>query len=69
MIGQILNRQAIEAKGYLACQDIRDELSKSNRQGLDAKCQKLLNRHGHPTYATLKHLVTAFDSDAKKPRR
>ncbi|MEB0276808.1 IS21 family transposase, partial [Cryobacterium sp. 5B3] len=68
VIEQILDSQAIEAQGYLACQNILDGLGKNNRQRLDAACQELLNRHGHPTYTTLKHLMATIDSDAKKPK-
>jgi len=68
VIEQILDSQSIEAQGYLACQNILDGLGKNNRQRLDAACQELLNRHGHPTYTTLKHLMATIDSDAKKPK-
>nr|RZI34402.1 hypothetical protein BJQ95_03225 [Cryobacterium sp. SO1] len=68
VIEQILDGQAIEAQGYLACQNILDGLGKNNRERLDAACQELLNRRAHPTYTTLKHSMATIDSDAKKPR-
>ena len=68
VIEQILDSQAIEAQGYLACQNILDGLGKNNRERLEAACQDLVNRKAHPTYSTLKRLMAAIDSDAKKPR-
>lgn len=58
----------IQAQGYLACQNILDGLGKNNRERLEAACQELMNRRAHPTYTTLKRLMAAIDSDAKKPR-
>jgi len=68
VIEQILDSQTIEAQGYLACQNILDGLGKNNRERLEAACQDLVNRGAHPTYSTLKRLMAAIDSDAKKPR-
>jgi transposase len=68
VIEQILDSQTIEAQGYLACQNILDGLGKNNRERLEVACQDLLNRRAHPTYSTLKRLMAAIDSDAKKPR-
>ncbi|WP_198416613.1 IS21 family transposase [Cryobacterium ruanii] len=68
VIEQILDSQAIEAQGYLSCQNILDGLGKNNRERLEAACQELVNRSAHPTYSTLKRLMAAIDSDAKKPR-
>ena len=68
VIEQILDGQSIEAQGYLACQNILDGLGKNNRDRLEAACQDLLNHRTHPTYSTLKRLMAAIDSDAKKPK-
>jgi hypothetical protein len=68
VIEQILDGQVIEAQGYLACQNILDGLGKNNRERLEASCQELVNRRAHPTYTTLKRLMAAIDSDAKKSR-
>lgn len=68
VIEQILDRHAIEAQGYLDCQNILNGLGKQNRERLEAACQELVNRGGHPTYTTLKRIMAGIDSDAKKPR-
>lgn len=68
VIEQILDRHVIEAQGYLDCQNILNGLGKRNRQRLEAACQELVNRSGHPTYTTLKRIMAAIDSDAKKPQ-
>lgn len=69
VIEQILDRHAIEAQGYLDCQNILNGLGKANRERLEAACQELINHGGHPTYTTLKRLMAAINSDAKKPRK
>lgn len=68
IIEQILDRQRIEAQGYLDCQNILAGLGKRNRERLEAACQELLNRHGQATYTTLKRIMAGIDSDQKKPR-
>ncbi|MDN6300100.1 MAG: IS21 family transposase, partial [Micrococcaceae bacterium] len=68
VIEQILDGQGIEAQGYLTCQNILDGLGKNNRERLEAACQELMNRRAHPSYTSLKRLMAAIDSDAKKPR-
>ncbi|WP_342384255.1 IS21 family transposase [Agrococcus sp. KRD186] len=68
VIEQVLDRNAIEAQGYLDCQNILGGLGKRNRERLEAACQELVNRSGHATYTTLKRLMAGIDSDAKKPR-
>ncbi|MDY7540796.1 IS21 family transposase [Cryobacterium sp. 5B3] len=68
VIEQILDRQRIEAQGYLDCQNILEGLGKRNRARLEAACQALINQHGHPTYTTLKRVMAAIDSDSKRPR-
>lgn len=68
VIEQILDRQTIEAQGYLDCQNILSGLGRQNRQRLEAACQELVNRGGHATYTTLKRLMAAIDSDQKRPR-
>ena len=68
VIEQILDRQHIEAQGYLDCQNILNGLGNRNRERLEAACQELVNRGGHPTYTTLKRIMASIDSDAKKPR-
>jgi transposase len=67
VIEAILDRHAIEAQGYLDCRNILDGLGKRNRGRLEAACQELLNRRGHPTYTTLKRVMAAIDSDTKRP--
>ncbi len=68
VIEQILDRHAIEAQGYLDCQNVLTGLGKQNRERLEAACQELINRGGQPTYTTLKRIMASIDSDAKKPR-
>jgi transposase len=68
IIEQILDRQRIEAQGYLDCQNILNGLGKRNRERLEAACQELLNRRGQATYTTLKRIMAGIDSDQKKPR-
>ena len=67
MIEQLLDRYQIEAQGYLDCQNILESLGRRSTQRLEAACQALLNMGGHPSYSTLKRLITAIDSDQKKP--
>jgi len=68
VIEQILDRHAIEAQGYLDCQNILNGLGKRNRERLEAACQEILNRHALATYTTIKRIMAAIDSDTKKPR-
>lgn len=68
VIEQILDRHAIEAQGYLDCQNILEGLGKRNRGRLEAAAQELLNRRGYPTYTTLKRVMAAIDSDSKRAR-
>jgi hypothetical protein len=67
VVDQILDRQAIEAQGYLDCQNILEGLGKRNRGRLEATCQTLINQHGYATYSTLKRMMAAIDSDSKRP--
>ena len=69
VIEQILDRHAIEAQGYLDCQNILSGLGKANRERLEAACQELVNNGGQASYTTLKRLMAAINSDAKKPRK
>ena len=69
VIEQILDRHAIEAQAYLDCQNILAGLGKANRERLEAACQELLNNHGLASYTTLKRLMAAINSDARKPRK
>ncbi len=68
VIEQILDRNKIEAQGYLDCQNILNGLGKRNRERLEAACQELVNRSGHATYTMLKRIMAGIDSDAKKPQ-
>jgi len=68
VIEQILDRQRIEAQGYLDCQNILNGLGKQNRERLEAACQELVNRGGQATYTTLKRIMAGIGSDADKPR-
>ncbi len=67
VIERILDRHAIEAQGYLDCQNVLGTLGRRNKQKLEAACQELLNIGAHPTYSMIKRLMAAIDSDAKKP--
>ncbi|WP_241985107.1 MULTISPECIES: IS21 family transposase [Cryobacterium] len=67
VIEQVLDRQKIEAQGYLDCQNILEGLGKRNRGRLEATCQELINQRGHATYSTLKRMMAAIDSDRKRP--
>jgi hypothetical protein len=67
VIEQVLDRQRIEAQGYLDCQNILEQLGKRNRGRLEATCQELINQRGHATYSTLKRMMAAIDSDSKRP--
>lgn len=69
VVEQILDRHAIEAQGYLDCQNILSGLGKANRERLEAACQELVNNGGQASYTTLKRLMAAINSDAKKPRK
>ena len=69
VVEQILDRHAIEAQGYLDCQNILSGLGKANRERLEAACQELLNHRGQASYTSLKRLMAAINSDAKKPRK
>lgn len=68
VIEQILNRQKIEAQGYLDCQNVLSGLGKHNRERLEAACQELINRGGQATYTTLKRIMASIDSDTRKPQ-
>ena len=69
VVEQILDRHAIEAQGYLDCQNILSGLGKANRERLEAACQELLNHRGQASYTSLKRLMAAINSDTKKPRK
>lgn len=66
VIEAVLDRHAIEAQGYLDCQNILEGLGKRNRRRLEAAAQELLNRRGYPTYTTLKRVMAAIDSDTQR---
>ena len=68
VIEQILDRQKIEAQGYLDCQNVLSGLGKHNRERLEAACQELINRGGQATYTTLKRIMASIDSDSRKPQ-
>ena len=68
VIEQILDRQKIEAQGYLDCQNVLTGLGKQNRERLEAACQELINRDGQATYTTLKRIMAGIDSDTRKPQ-
>lgn len=67
VITDILDRHAIEAQGYLACQNILEGLGRKNRAQLEAASQQLVNRGGYATYTTLKRLMAAINSDQDRP--
>lgn len=71
VITQILDRNQIEAQGYLDCQNILETLGRKNKQRLEAAAVQLLNVGGYASYSSLKRLMAAIDSEAKtsKPRR
>lgn len=66
VIEMILERPKIQAQAFLDCQNILSGLGKSNRQRLEAACQQVLNRHGYPTYTTLKRLMASLNSDSQQ---
>src|SRR5690606_35519100 len=66
VIEQVLDRQEVEAQGYLDCQNILGTLGK-NKQKLEAACQQLLNMRAHASYSTIKRLIAATTSDQQKP--
>jgi hypothetical protein len=68
VIERVLDRREIEAQGYLDCQNILETLGKKDKQRLEAACQQLINMNGHPSYSTLKRLITGIHSDTQKPR-
>ncbi len=68
VIAGILDRHAIEAQGYLDCQNILESLGKRNKARLEAACQVLLDTgQGPGSYSTLKRIMATIDSDAKRP--
>lgn len=69
VIGQVIDRRALEAQGFLDCRNILDTLGRNNKQRLEAACGQLLSTGGHASYTTLKRLMAVIDSDAKKPAR
>lgn len=68
VIEQVLDRHAIEAQGYLDCQNILEHLGKRNTARLEAACQELLNRGAVATYTTIKRIMAAITSDTKAPQ-
>lgn len=67
VIEQVLDRQQIEAQGFLDCQNILTGLGRRNKQRLEAACQQVLNLGVAPSYSVLKRLMAGIDTDAKKP--
>lgn len=67
VIEQVLDRQQIEAQGFLDCQNILTGLGRRNKQRLEAACQQILNIGTAPTYTVLKRIMAGIDSDVKKP--
>lgn len=67
VIEQVLDRQQIEAQGFLDCQNILTGLGRRNKQRLEAACQQVLNLGTAPTYTVLKRMMAGIDSDVKKP--
>ena len=66
VIGQLLDRRAIEAQGYLDCQNVLGHLGRKGHDRLEAACQQLLNMRAHPSYSALKRLIAGINSDADK---
>lgn len=66
-ITQLLDRHAIEAHGYLDCQNVLDGLGAKNRQRLEAACEHLKRRDAHPTYTTIKRTMAGITSDEQTP--
>lgn len=64
----VLDRSAIEAQAYLDCQNILMTLGKSNKQGLEAACQEIINQQGYPTYTTLKRIMATITGDKQRTR-
>lgn len=67
IIGQVIDRRALEAQGFLDCRNILETLGRNNKLRLEAACQQLLSTAGQPSYSTLKRIMAAIGSDAKKP--
>lgn len=67
VIEQILDRQQIEAQGFLDCQNILNGLGKRNKERLEAACQQVVNLGSAPSYTVLKRIMAGIDSDSKKP--
>jgi len=68
VIESILDRNAIEAQGYLDCQNILMTLGKSNKARLESACQQLINAKGYPTYTTLKRIMATIAGDKQRSR-
>lgn len=67
VITQLIDRREIEAQGFLDCRNVLDGLGKRNKQRLEAACQHTLNTGATPSYTSLKRVMAAIDTDAKKP--
>ncbi|WP_229677237.1 IS21 family transposase [Glutamicibacter ardleyensis] len=63
VIAQVLDRHAVEAQGYLDCQNILDSLGRKGKARLEAACQQVLNINAVPTYTTLKRVLGTITSD------
>ncbi|MDQ0277766.1 hypothetical protein QO003_002069 [Arthrobacter silviterrae] len=67
VITKVLDRHAIEAQGYLDCQNILDGLGKKGKARLEAACRQVLNTAAIPTYTTLKRVLATITSDQQAP--
>lgn len=67
VITQILDRHAIEAQAYLACQNILEGLGRKNWAQLEAASQQLINRGGYATYSMIKRIMAAINSESDNP--
>lgn len=67
VIEQALDRQQIEAQGFLDCQNILTGLGRRNKGRLEAACQQVINQEMTPSYTVLKRVMATIDSDRQKP--
>lgn len=67
VIEQLIDQRTLEAQGFLDCRNVLDGLGKRNKQRLEAACQQVIDTRVTPSYTTIKRLMAAIDSDAKRP--
>lgn len=63
VIEQVMDRQQIEAQGFLDCQNILDGLGRRNKARLEAACQQVITQGLSPSYTVLKRTMATIDTD------